>query len=148
MRAASGASSKQEAIRLRRKCQQLITEAERLKAALAASQSPSQSLLQKTSRLHGNDFPPWTIEPPEKDFALKPGQALFMYEVFDFSETDLGPEPPTNSILVTMWHSHYRRSRRRLSTAGRGHMSCSTRQPKMDNPPSWNLAGSATSYKT
>lgn len=77
MRAASGASNKQEKLRLRRKCQQLIVEAERLKAALVAPQAPSLSLLQRTSRLHGNDFPPWANEPSEKDFELNPDKAFF-----------------------------------------------------------------------
>ncbi|CAM1502796.1 Fc.00g075720.m01.CDS01 [Cosmosporella sp. VM-42] len=78
MRAASKATSKQDATRLRRKCQQLILEAERLKAALATSTSPSQSILQRTSRLHGNDFPPWTSEPLQDELHPPPGEASFI----------------------------------------------------------------------
>ncbi|KAF7561907.1 hypothetical protein G7046_g2250 [Stylonectria norvegica] len=77
MRAAAEASSRFDATRLRRKCQQLISHAERLKGALSAVSSKPQSLLLLSSRLHGNSFPPWTTDPNETDFQLLPGQAPF-----------------------------------------------------------------------
>ncbi|KAM5345569.1 hypothetical protein ACJ41O_011430 [Fusarium nematophilum] len=71
MRAAGEATTKRDATRLRLKCQQLITEAETLKSALTSNQpTEPPSLLQRTSRLHGNYFPPWAAEPVEKDFQL------------------------------------------------------------------------------
>ncbi|KAJ4264723.1 cysteine protease [Fusarium torreyae] len=73
MRAAGEAKNKKDATRLRLKCQQLIAQAERLKAEL--TQTPS--VLLRTSRLHANLFPPWTNEPSEKDFQLGPGEDLF-----------------------------------------------------------------------
>lgn len=78
MRAAGEAATKRDATRLRLKCQQLITQAERLKAAISGHQ-PTQppSLLQRTSRLHGNYFPPWSAEPTEKDFSLPSGDEPF-----------------------------------------------------------------------
>lgn len=80
MRAASEASNKQDAIRLRRKCRQLLTGAETLKTALNAPlpPTPSQSLLQKASRLHGNTFSPWVGDPQQDEFDLKAGAAPFM----------------------------------------------------------------------
>ncbi|KAJ4192334.1 cysteine protease [Fusarium falciforme] len=81
MRAAGEAATKRDATRLRLKCQQLITQAERLKAAITGHQ-PTQppSLLQRTSRLHGNSFPPWSAEPTEKDFSLSSGDEPFTDE--------------------------------------------------------------------
>ncbi|KAF5019764.1 hypothetical protein F66182_8201 [Fusarium sp. NRRL 66182] len=74
MRAAGEASNKKDATRLRLKCQQLIGQAEKLKAAL--TQAPS--VLLRTSRLHGNVFPPWSSEPAEKEFQLASGEKLFI----------------------------------------------------------------------
>ncbi|KAF4456914.1 hypothetical protein F53441_1038 [Fusarium austroafricanum] len=73
MRAAGEASSKKDATRLRLKCQQLIGQAEKLKAEL--TQTPS--LLLRTSQLHGNLFPPWSKEPSDRDFQLPPGKQPF-----------------------------------------------------------------------
>ncbi|KAF4975112.1 hypothetical protein FZEAL_8060 [Fusarium zealandicum] len=78
MQAAGEAATKRDATRLRLKCQQLITQAERLKTALTGRQSTqTPSLLQRTSRLHGNHFPPWRGEPDEKDFQLSSGNEPF-----------------------------------------------------------------------
>ncbi|KAH7127726.1 hypothetical protein EDB81DRAFT_149477 [Dactylonectria macrodidyma] len=79
MRAASEAASKPEATRLRQKCQQLITLAEQLKASQTGAlpvQHPS--LLQQSSRLHGNYFPQWTSAPAESDFRLPLGGIPFV----------------------------------------------------------------------
>lgn len=73
MRAAGEAPTKKDASRLRQKCQQLIAQAEKLKAQL--TQTPS--VLLRTSRLHGNLFPPWSNEPSRKDFELPPGEEPF-----------------------------------------------------------------------
>ncbi|KAJ4116197.1 cysteine protease [Fusarium equiseti] len=73
MRAAGEAATKKDAARLRLKCQQLIAQAEKLKAHL--TQIPS--VLLQTSRLHGNLFPPWSNEPSDKDFELLPGNDPF-----------------------------------------------------------------------
>jgi len=73
MRAAGEAATKKDATRLRLKCQQLIAQAEKLKAHL--TQTPS--VLLQTSRLHGNLFPPWSNEPSAKDFELLPGHDPF-----------------------------------------------------------------------
>ncbi|KAF0635355.1 hypothetical protein FPSE5266_09291 [Fusarium pseudograminearum] len=73
MRAAGEAPTKKDATRLRQKCQQLIAQAETLKAQL--TQTPS--VLLRTSRLHGNLFPPWSNEPSSKDFGLPPGEEPF-----------------------------------------------------------------------
>jgi hypothetical protein len=73
MRAAGEATTKKDATRLRLKCQQLIAQAEKLKAHL--TQTPS--ILLRTSRLHGNLFPPWSNEPLSKEFELLPGEEPF-----------------------------------------------------------------------
>lgn len=79
MRAASEAVSKPEATRLRQKCRQLITLAERLKASRTGAASVQQpSLLQQTSRLHGNYFPQWTTVPVDSDFRLASGEMPFV----------------------------------------------------------------------
>ncbi|KAH7313252.1 PALB protein [Stachybotrys elegans] len=72
MLAAKEASSKTTAARLRRKCQQLIALAEQLKGQ--QNRDGGSSLLQGSSRLHGNDFPPWDSEPSESEFGLSPGE--------------------------------------------------------------------------
>ncbi|RGP69737.1 hypothetical protein FLONG3_7689 [Fusarium longipes] len=73
MRAAGEAATKKEAARLRLKCKELIAQAEKLKAHL--TQTPG--ILLRTSRLHGNLFPPWSNEPSSKDFELLPGEEPF-----------------------------------------------------------------------
>ncbi|KAF5963769.1 calpain-like protease palBory [Fusarium coicis] len=73
MRAAGEASTKKDAARLRLKCQQLIAQAEKLKAEL--TQTPS--VLLRTSKLHSNLFPPWTKEPSDQEFQLVPGDEPF-----------------------------------------------------------------------
>ncbi|KAF9770558.1 hypothetical protein IL306_011880 [Fusarium sp. DS 682] len=73
MRAAGEASSKKDATRLRLKCQQLIAQAEKLKAEL--TQIPK--VLLRTSKLHSNLFPPWTKEPSDQEFQLLPGEEPF-----------------------------------------------------------------------
>lgn len=73
MRAAGEAANKKDAARLRLKCQQLIAQAEKLKAQL--NQTPS--ILLQTSRLHANLFPPWSKEPSDRDFQLVPGEEPF-----------------------------------------------------------------------
>lgn len=92
MKAAAEATTKSDAARLRQKCGQLITLAERLKTAQRSSpysRPPSkpqsrqdaqqQSLLNKSSRLHGNYFPPWNSTPTDDEFALQPGAESFTY---------------------------------------------------------------------
>ncbi|KAF4341484.1 calpain-like protease palBory [Fusarium beomiforme] len=74
MRAAGEASNKKDATRLRLKCQQLITHAEKLKAEL--TQTPK--VLLRTSKLHSNLFPPWTKEPSDQEFQLLPGEEPFI----------------------------------------------------------------------
>ena len=79
MRAASGAVNKTDAARFRRKCQDLIAHAEKLKAQLAKpSRLDGSDILNRTSRLHGNDFPPWETDPLDTEFQLQPGQPQYM----------------------------------------------------------------------
>ncbi|GJN85183.1 cysteine protease [Purpureocillium lilacinum] len=81
MAAAGEASDKSDAARLRRRCRELIVHAEKLKAQIAAAAQPSlppqPDILRRASRLHGNDFPPWSSHPSDDDFALRPGAAQF-----------------------------------------------------------------------
>ncbi|TWU74752.1 cysteine protease [Metarhizium rileyi] len=91
MRAAEEAHGKTDATRFRRKCQEMIVYAERLKATLAGTADvveqaitrsssvvpTSTSILQLGSRLHGNEFPIWKEEPELGEFELLPGQDLF-----------------------------------------------------------------------
>ncbi|KYK54547.1 PALB protein [Drechmeria coniospora] len=74
MAAAAEASNEIDAARLRRKCRELILFAEKLKAAPS---SPQLHILQRASRLHGNDFPPWDGHPSPDEFDLAPGVAPF-----------------------------------------------------------------------
>jgi calpain-7 len=52
MAAAARADSKQDATRLRRRCQDLITYAEQLKTTITAHPSPRNSILEGASKLH------------------------------------------------------------------------------------------------
>lgn len=82
MRAAADTANKTDASRLRRRCKDLIAHAERIKAQLAnppLATSPDElTILRRTSRLHGFDFPPWEVEPSEAEFELQPGDKPFM----------------------------------------------------------------------
>jgi hypothetical protein len=80
--AAEKGISKEDAARFRRRCQQLIKLAEQLKAQVPAS-SPSPvkndlGLLQSASRLHGNFYPPWSVDPLGAEFQLGPDLEPFM----------------------------------------------------------------------
>ncbi|KAM4055400.1 calpain family cysteine protease [Hirsutella rhossiliensis] len=79
MAAAGEASTKAHAARLRRRCHELIVYAEKLKSQQATlSQFIVQpGILVRASRLHGNDFPPWTAEPHDAEFELRPGADLY-----------------------------------------------------------------------
>ncbi|KAM0248151.1 hypothetical protein ACHAQJ_009568 [Trichoderma viride] len=89
--AAEKKTSKEEAIRLRRKCKQLIAFAEKLKAQLpASSASPpgnGLNLLHGASRLHGNYYPPWSDDPSDAEFQLGPDLKPFVDDTeFSLSE--------------------------------------------------------------
>lgn len=77
MAAAAQASTKPEGARLRRKCQELILYAERLKSGLASDLSPSEIIIREASKLHGNDFPPWHNDPPQTEFQPSSDGHLF-----------------------------------------------------------------------
>ncbi len=77
MAAASEAANREDGVRLRRKCHELIRYAEILKSKLAKSQSLGAQIISEASRLHGNDFPPWTSTPRTADFAIGPGGTLY-----------------------------------------------------------------------
>ncbi|KAF4120243.1 Calpain large subunit, domain III [Geosmithia morbida] len=86
MAAAAQASIKSERARLRRKCQELIQYAERLKSQLASNMSPDEVIIKDASQLHGNDFPPWEGDPPETEFRVSSDGRLFEDDtVFTFS---------------------------------------------------------------
>lgn len=79
MAAAGQASTKAHAARLRRRCRELIVLAEELKSQqVAAFPSIDQpDILVRASRLHGNDFPPWTSDPGQDEFEARPGADLY-----------------------------------------------------------------------
>src|SRR3569833_234925 len=85
MEAARVASSPAERARLRRKCEDMIAEGEKLKAPAAGPAArqpvaPQQSrelstaekiILLRSSKLHGLKFPPWESDPADETF--RPG---------------------------------------------------------------------------
>ena len=77
MAAASQAQTSSEGTRLRRKCQELIQVAERLKADLGPPLLPGEAILRNASQLHGNSFPPWKQDPEETEFQLKTNGELY-----------------------------------------------------------------------
>ncbi|KAH6604089.1 cysteine protease [Trichoderma cornu-damae] len=92
--AAEKGIGKNEAARLRRRCQQLIAFAEQLKVQLkASSASPPRdglSILHGASRLHGNYYPPWDDDPPGGEFQLGPDLKPFVDDtVFTLSENQV-----------------------------------------------------------
>ncbi|KJZ75993.1 hypothetical protein HIM_04449 [Hirsutella minnesotensis 3608] len=89
MAAVAETADKTHASRLRRKCRDLILYAERLKGQHGLVPDSSLSaLLRDSSRLHGNDFPPWTSQPDDDEFELLSGAALFLDDaVFTLSAT-------------------------------------------------------------
>ncbi|KAH0490256.1 hypothetical protein TgHK011_001733 [Trichoderma gracile] len=85
---------KDDAGRLRRRCQQLIAHAEQLKVQLTASPGspPTDGLniLRGASRLHGSYYPPWSDDPPDAQFQLGPDRAPYVDDTaFSLSETQL-----------------------------------------------------------
>jgi calpain-7 len=78
MAAAASAESKQDATRLRRRCQDLITYAEQLKTTIPAPSSPRNSIIDGASNLHGNYFPPWDA-PAESEFQLSEHEEPFTF---------------------------------------------------------------------
>ncbi|KAL6862135.1 hypothetical protein J3F83DRAFT_762829 [Trichoderma novae-zelandiae] len=92
--AAERGVGKDDAARLRRKCQQLIAFAEQLKVQLTASPAspPTDGLniLRAASRLHGSYYPPWSHDPPDAQFQLGPDLAPYVDDtVFPLSEIQL-----------------------------------------------------------
>ncbi|KAF6836067.1 palb protein [Colletotrichum plurivorum] len=95
MKAAGSAKSQADRTRLTRKCKGLVTYAEQLKASLssvavtpAAATTPSgchvrqipsaeRTILLRSSRLHGNIFPPWQSNPSDSIFVLSDGGQIF-----------------------------------------------------------------------
>lgn len=87
MQAASKAASKTDATRFRRKCQELIAYAEKIKSTLPKAPQPAGfDILQGSSRLHDNEFPPWDKDPQDQEFQLSPSQKMFEY-VYPFMPT-------------------------------------------------------------
>lgn len=92
--AAEKGIAKDDAARLRRRCQQLIAHAEQLKVQLTASPAspPTDGLeiLRGASRLHGSYYPPWSDDPPDTQFQLGPDRAPYVDDTaFPLSETQL-----------------------------------------------------------
>ena len=91
MRAISQAASKADASRLRRRCNELIAYAERLKTQIASSSaldgerssqssllSKETAILQRSSDLQGNHFPPWDFQPLSMEFERPIDNKLYM----------------------------------------------------------------------
>lgn len=96
MKAANGASTPTDKARLQRKCQDLITLAEKLKQCprvdtVAAVErrlghprvvrdipTSEKTILLRGSHLHGSKFPPWNSDPDPKEFE----GPLFTYDSF------------------------------------------------------------------
>lgn len=80
MRAASEpCTTRTDAIRLRRRCKELIAYAERLKAQLPQGEAPGANILKAASHLNGNEFPPWKAEPAADEFRCSAGGKPFWY---------------------------------------------------------------------
>ena len=96
MHAIGETTSKTNASRLRRRCNQLIALAEKLKleiktlpsttealstrsagADTAADSASYPDILQENSHVNGHYFPPWPGPPSESEFELKPQTAAY-----------------------------------------------------------------------
>lgn len=100
MRAAEKAANPKDRNRLQRKCSDLIALGERLKAnaksAATSARSPvpestrtltiaEKTLLLKSSKLHGNIFPPWEKTPASDEFAAsKAADGCYTYVMTNF----------------------------------------------------------------
>lgn len=126
MAAAGEAPSKSEAARLRRRCQELILYAEKLKAqqATPSSSSAQPEILRRASRLHGNDFPPWEADPLDGEFDLRPGEGLFTLVSGSSRPRTLSSfsHQPTQEMTPS---SPSQPPRPRTLPAGRGRQTCS-----------------------
>lgn len=82
MQATREATTKTEAGRLRRKCQELIARAEKIKAQLSSKPPVAgYEILRSSSLLHGNEFPPWEADPDLEEFVLPRDGSLFVYVI-------------------------------------------------------------------
>ncbi|KAK2014659.1 PALB protein [Colletotrichum eremochloae] len=101
MKAATEATSPADRARLRKKCEGLITHAEQLKSSsrnapatttkamtvITSASNPDcqvrqipsgeRAILLRSSRLHGNIFPPWQSDPDDSTFSLSEGKHVF-----------------------------------------------------------------------
>ncbi|GKT73321.1 PALB protein [Colletotrichum tofieldiae] len=101
MEAAKEATSPADRIRFRKKCEGLITYAEQLKSSprttpatttkattvITSASNPDcqvrqipsseRAILLRSSRLHGNIFPPWQSDPVDSTFSLPEGKHVF-----------------------------------------------------------------------
>lgn len=88
MEGAQKAKSKEDRARLNRKCNELITLAERYKLVAAHPDPPGPTstrelstaekvILLRSSKLHGSTFPPWEAPPTAEAFARAPDGGLF-----------------------------------------------------------------------
>ncbi|OBR13862.1 PALB protein [Colletotrichum higginsianum IMI 349063] len=117
MKAAKEAASPADRVRFRKKCEGLITHAEQLKSSPRATpatttkattvitsasnpnchvrQIPSneRAILLRSSRLHGNIFPPWQSDPVDGTFSLPEGKHVFS------DPTEYTMSPRQQSIL-------------------------------------------------
>jgi calpain-7 len=74
-------------VRLSRKCRELLALAEKLKKTETSFKEPRSTrqlptaekiLLLRSSKLHGNTFPPWESNPPASDF-MRAGSEMPLY---------------------------------------------------------------------
>ncbi|OIW33731.1 cysteine proteinase [Coniochaeta ligniaria NRRL 30616] len=99
MQAAQKAKAKDDRARLSRKCNELLTLAERLKLVAANPDPPGprstrelttaeKSIILRASRIHGKLFPPWDLPPGPDTFAKKDDEELYVDpSAYTFSPT-------------------------------------------------------------
>ena len=79
MEAASQAATKAEGLRFRRRCQELIAYAEKLKVETNPRLALEDSILKDAANLHGNNFPAWRAIPSDAEFQVPADGELFRY---------------------------------------------------------------------
>jgi len=136
MKAARTASTPADRARLKRKCEELIALAERLKGPTPGpSNTPQQSrqlptaekmILLRSSKLHGSIFPPWESAPGDDIFARASGEEALFRSDGPVSARGRRRSARLTPLLAMPRHCPFPTSRGRSSPAGSGRMSSSS----------------------
>ncbi|KAG6219425.1 hypothetical protein E4U50_002182 [Claviceps purpurea] len=124
MRAAEQELDTVEAARLRQKCHEQISCAEKLKARvhspLIETTSGALEILSQGSKLHECEFPPWNHDPPSTEFERNPDNSPeFSKQTCHPEVTQVSPADVEQALSSIFYPFDYAEGRPRLSASGK-----------------------------